>query len=245
MSKPRGTSGAASRCAARLSIGAALVLFASVGLADFKAAAPAGVDLTGYWKLNASLSDDAEKLLQERLDEQRREYERWMRKSARTDPLGIPPVGEPMPPANPEAGKSGEPPRAQPRARNRRLNELRRMLGMSDTLSVRQAAARVEIQSQWESRSFDAGSQTQVSMPTGELADSRVGWDGQWFVIERRTKRGPRVTEKYRLIAKTDQLESQIQWGGESPLAGIKVRRIYDRMLTPPPPPDPESGPVR
>ena len=119
------------------------------------------------------------------------------------------------------------------------------MLGISDTLQITQSGATIDIVSQVDTRRFEAGSRSQVSMPSGELADSAVGWEGPWFVIERRAKRGPRVIEKYRWLKKTDQLESQLAWGGESPLAGITVHRIYDRMLTAPPPPDPDSGPVR
>jgi hypothetical protein len=53
------------------------------------------------------------------------------------------------------------------------------------------------------------------------------------------------VTEKYRWLKKTDQLESILSWGGDTILSGIKVHRIYDRMSQPPPAPDPEQGPSR
>jgi hypothetical protein len=96
-----------------------------------------------------------------------------------------------------------------------------------------------------DSRRFEAGSRSQVSMPQGELADSDVGWDGEWFVIERRASRGPRVIEKYRWLKKTDQLESRLAWSGDSPLAGIKVKRIYDRVVGAVAPPNAELGPVK
>ena len=67
-----------------------------------------------------------------------------------------------------------------------------------------------------------------MSMPEGQLADSNVGWDGEWFVIERRVRRGPRVVEKFRLL-KTGQLEYLMNWGGDTELAGIKTRRVFDR----------------
>jgi hypothetical protein len=53
------------------------------------------------------------------------------------------------------------------------------------------------------------------------------------------------MSYRFRLLKKTDQIESIMNWGGDSPLAGIKVHRIYDRMLTAPPPPDANSGPVK
>ena len=59
--------------------------------------------------------------------------------------------------------------------------------------AIRQEGTTFDIVSAVESRRVVAGSRTQVSMPEGELADSKVGWDGQWFVIERRVRGGPRV----------------------------------------------------
>jgi hypothetical protein len=90
-----------------------------------------------------------------------------------------------------------------------------------------------------------AGSRTQVSMPEGELADSRVGWDGQWFVIDRSVHGGPHVVEKYRLMPKTGQLEYEMKWSGQSELAGMKIRRVFDRSTAAPPPADPAAGPTR
>ena len=222
---------------------AILLLSAAPSMAASGTAAPAGVDLSGYWKLNSALSDDAEQLLQQRLQEERKARERWLRQEGLSDPLGIPPID--APPVSEAAPVAATPARPQQRPRNRRNDELRRMLNISDTLTITQSGARMDIASQFDSRRFEAGSKSQVSMPQGELADMKVSWDGPWFIIERRAKRGPRVTEKYRWLRKTDQLESLIHWSGDSPLEGIKVHRIYDRMLTAPPPPDPDSGPVR
>lgn len=223
----------------------ALLTAAPSAYADYDSAAPAGVDLTGHWKINASQSDDAEALLQKRLAEERREREKWLRRARETDELGIPPIGmpPPAPPADPKAESRPQAP--VPQRRNRGVDELRRLLGISETLSVTQSGTQIDITSAVDARRFEAGTESQVSMPQGMLADSDVGWDGQWFVIERRVKRGPRVTEKYRWLKKTDQLESILSWGGDTILSGIKVHRIYDRMSQPPPAPDPEQGPSR
>ncbi len=209
----------------------------------YVAAPPKGVDLSGNWRVNAAKSDDAERLLQKRLDELRKERDRYLRDARRTDPLGIPPLGLPPLPPTEEGAK---PPSAPGQPRRPRTNDnLRRMLNISDTLVVTQKGATIDITSELDARRFQAGSNSQVSMPTGELADSRVGWDGEWFVIERKARKGPNVTEKYRWLKKTDQLESQIKWGGDTLLSGIKVHRIYDRMQHALPAPNPEAGPVR
>lgn len=222
-----------------------MLLLASIpAMAAYKADPPPGVELAGYWKLNTALSDDPEEMLRKRLEDERKERERWMRRAGRADPLGIPPPGEPLPGSD---ATPAPPPQNRPaqRPRNRRMEQLRQMLGISDTLAITRNGARVTIQSEVETRTFDAGTRSQVSMPQGELADSSVGWDGPWFVINRDARRGPSVTEKYRWLKKSDQLESTLVWGGDSPLSGIKVHRIYDRMDKPPPPPDPDRGPVR
>jgi hypothetical protein len=70
-----------------------------------------------------------------------------------------------------------------------------------------------------------------------------VGWDGEWFVIERRTRRGPRALEKFRIVPKTGQLEYFMAWSGDSELAGMKIRRFFNRRTEAPPAPNPDSGP--
>ena len=225
----------------------ACLLMVGTAMADFAATSSRAVDLSGHWKLNVALSEDAEAALQRRLDEERRKREAFMRRAQREGML--------FPPPDPDDDSTGATPPQEQRAnpqfpprrsslRQRREDELRKMLGISNTLDIVQSGGKITMESQVDARRFDAGSHSQVSMPQGELADSNVGWDGEWFVIERRVREGPRVTEKYRLL-KTDQLESTMAWSGDTVLAGIKVRRIYDRVTGVIPPPDPAQGPVR
>lgn len=222
-----------------------MLCITGVAFAASTAIPPKDANLTGHWRVNVAKSDDAEQMLQARLDELRKQSDRYLREANRTDELGIPPLGLPPPPPEeePEAkAPSGAPPQAR---RPRRNDNLRRMLNISDTLSITQTGAIVDIVSQLDTRRFEAGSRSQISMPSGELADSSIGWDGQWFTIERKAKRGPRVVERYRWLKRSDQLESEIRWSGDTLLSGIKVHRIYDRMASAPVAPDPNAGPVR
>jgi len=241
--------------------GSLLLLAQWPALAAYDAVSKQGVDLSGHWKLNAAASDDAEAMMQKRIAEEAKRRAAYMKRAREEGAFWLPPPeppGEPegeAPPggksdAKPDAKAGGEPPGAgrpgeRPRGRSRRYDGLRQMLGISNTLDITQSGTKVDIVSQVESRRFEAGVNSQVSMPGGELADSHVGWDGQWFVIERKASGGPRVTEKYRLLKKTDQLESVIAWGGDSPLAGIKVHRLFDRGVADTTPPNPEDGPIR
>src|SRR5687767_4559473 len=141
-------------------------------LAAYDAAPRRAVDLSGRWVVNEALSDDAEKMLSERLDEERRRYARDRRLEERTQPEGLPPplASEPPPPAR------------EPRPwQKRRLENFQRMLGLTKTLDIQQQDPSITITSGLESRRLTAGSHTQVSMPEGELADSSVGWDGDTF----------------------------------------------------------------
>lgn len=211
----------------------------------FDAVSKQGVDLSGHWKLNAAASDDAEALMQKRIAEEAKRRAERMKRDREEGAFWLPP--DPPPEPEREAGPDARPPRPgdRPQRRSRRYDGLRQMLGISNTLDITQSGSRVDIVSQVDARRFEAGVESQVSMPGGELADSRVGWDGQWFVIQRKASHGPNVTEKYRLLKKTDQLESVIAWGGDSPLAGIKVHRLFDRGVADTTVPNPDEGPVK
>ena len=230
-------------------VGTLLMLVQAPALAGFDALSRQGVDLSGHWKLNVAASDDAEALMQKRIAEEAKRRAARMKRDREDGAFWLPPD----PPPEPE-GETGpdakQPPVAarpgdRPQRRSRRYDGLRQMLGISNTLDITQKGSRIDIVSQVDSRRFDAGVESQVSMPSGELADSRVGWDGPWFVIQRKASHGPNVTEKYRWLKKTDQLESIIAWGGDSPLAGIKVHRLYDRGVADTTVPNPDEGPVK
>ena len=155
-------------------------------------------------------------------------------------PPGVPPPIDVDGPGTPR-----EPSSARRASMKRREENLHKMLAISDTLAIRQAGATLDIVTAVEARRVVAGSRTQVSLPEGELADSNVGWDGQWFVIDRRVRGGSRVLEKYRLVPKTGQLEYEMKWSGDSEIAGMKVRRVFDRVTVAPLPADPAAGPVK
>jgi hypothetical protein len=212
------------------------VAFSAVAL---EAVPSRNVDLSGTWQLNTALSDDARHMLAERQREERERYMQRRRQWERSLPPGTAPIDVDAP-ATPR-----EPSSARRASIKRQQENLYKMLAISDTLAIRQDGSTVEIVSAVESRRVVAGSRTQVSMPEGELADSTVGWDGQWFVIDRRVRGGPHVVEKYRLLPQTGQLEYQMRWSGESELDGMKIRRVFDRSRQAPPPADPAAGPTR
>jgi hypothetical protein len=207
--------------------------------AALDAVPPRPVDLSGSWKLNAALSDDAEHMLEELQRRQREQYMKWRRAQERAYPSNAPP------PIDVE-GTTQRGPSPSRRASIKRHQEmLQQMLAISDTLVIHQEGSTLDILSAVDSRRVVAGERTQVSLPGGELADSKVGWDGQWFVIDRSARQGPHVLERYRLVPKTGQLEYEMKWSGDSEIAGMKVRRVFDRVTVAPLPADPAAGPVK
>ena len=220
-----------------LLVGSCCAAFAALAL---EAVPARPVDLSGSWKLNAALSDDAEHMLEELQRKQREQYMKWRRAQERAYPSNAPP------PIDVEG--SGEPrgPNPSRRASMKRHQEmLQQMLGISDTLVIHQDGTTLDFLSAVDSRRVVAGSRTQVSMPAGELADSTVGWDGQWFVIDRSARQGPHVVERYRLVPKTGQLEYEMKWSGDTEIAGMKIKRVFDRITVVPLPADPAAGPVK
>lgn len=230
---------------ANVSIRLSSLLFVCTCCAAFAAAAldavpSRPVDLSGSWKLNAALSDDAEHMLEELQRRQREQYMKWRRAQERAYPPDAPP------PIDIEGGATARGPSPSRRASIKRHQEiLQQMLALSDTLVIHQEGSTLDILSAVDSRRVVAGSRTQVSLPEGQLADSKVGWDGQWFVIDRNARQGPHVVEKYRLVPKTGQLEYEMKWSGDTEVAGMKVRRVFDRVTVVPLPADPAAGPVK
>lgn len=211
-----------------------LIACCAPALAALRAQSERGADLSGVWVLNAALSEDPQEMLEDRLAKERDQMERMRRRERSSYPPGAPP------PIDVDAPISREP---RPWQKQRHENLLR-MLGITKTLRIEQSGASITIVSDVDSRRLVAGSHSQVSMPEGQLADSNVGWDGEWFVIERRARKGPRGVEKFRLL-KSGQLEYVMTWSGDTELAGIKARRVFDRVATQAVAPNPNLGPAR
>lgn len=197
--------------------------------------------LEGEWKLNAQSSDDAQQVLAAQLKREHDRMMKMMREMDRHSPMGLPPpdAARDMPPPSEDA-------RAQMRRRRAHEQEIQhRLLAISDWLRIEQDSTGIEVASAVEQRHVDPGTRSQVSMPSGELADERVGWDHDTLVIERETREGPDVVEKFRWLKATDQLEYRLAVSGDTELAGIKLKRVFDRNVAAPPPVSPVTGPVR
>src|SRR4029450_11870349 len=72
------------------SIALLLLVWCLPALADLRAEPDLPTDRTGSWVLNAAISDDPAQMLDDRLEEERRRYERWRRDMERNRPPGTP-----------------------------------------------------------------------------------------------------------------------------------------------------------
>lgn len=193
-----------------------LILLWAVPASSFDAQPRRAVDISGHWVLNTALSEDPWAMLLQRQAREDARYQRMRDRAVRQRPADeLPPIEAPQ--------------RPQQRPWQQRQEENhRRMLAISDYLRIEQDGRELRLTSEVESRRLLAGTRSQVSMPESQLADAQAGWKSDAFVIRRRTRGGPRVEERLRLLP-TGQLEYQMQWSGDTELAGIKARRVFDR----------------
>ena len=184
-------------------------------------------ELTGDWVLNAAASDPSP------LPPPRP-------RPAGDDPSrqvlhAIPPedsvLPDPVVEVDPATGQP-RPVRRRPPAwlfRPERLEALRVLLGDSPTLSIVQTTTYVDLRTSGTARSLELGAESQVSLPTGELADQRVRWRQGRLIVERRVPRGPKLVETYRLLPATDQLEVEVRRSADGGFPKLAWRRVFDR----------------
>jgi hypothetical protein len=188
------------------------------------------VSLQGLWQLNPAASDDAEQIIGNVIAEEEKERRRFRKQMERDDPRAMPDV---------------MPEHLYRERRGKHETELRNELGVTKVLKVTQNGPNLTLSTDSDTRRFEAGTRSQTSMPTGDLADARVGWDGEWFVIDRKVPGRMHQTERLRILKKTGQLEYITKWSGDTDLSGVKFHRIFDPLAADPNTPDPKIGPVR
>ncbi len=187
-------------------------------------ATAASADLTGDWVLNGTASQTLVP------------PPSAGRRGPAEGPGPMPPEDSvlPDPPARSDEDGSRPPPRRRAPSwliRPERLEAMRSLLGETRSLSIVQTPTYVDLRSELSSRSLEIGTESQVSLPTGELADQRVRWQGGRLVVERRVPRGVKIVETYQRLAATDQLEVTVRRSGgpDDGLGKVDLRRVFDR----------------
>jgi hypothetical protein len=197
--------------------------------ARFSEDAPAGVNLTGSWRLDHAASDDPDKILHK----MRAEAFRLMGRRA-----GAP---EPRPgmrggAAGVPQGPSAEDEVASQEARGVRIDPLQRSpmahvitetVARGDFLTIRQSPGQLVLDYGGTRRSFTPGQHSVVSTEGG-VGDQTSGWKGREYVIELRAQMGPAVTERYGLSSDGTQLIEKLHIGAAE-LHAVDLRRVYER----------------
>ncbi len=179
-------------------------------------------DLTGEWILDASASQSLAWPAAAPGDGERA-----------TDPMTPEDSVLPDPPLGPDEMRSSHRARRTPGwlLGTERRKALRTLFGETLTLSVIQTPTYVDLRTETGSRSLEIGAASQISLPTGELADQRVHWQGRRLVVERRVPRGVRIVESFQLLPDTDQLEVSVRrrGGPDDGLGKVNLKRVFDR----------------
>jgi hypothetical protein len=190
---------------------------------------PAGVDLSGSWKLDVAASDDPQKILEQ------------MRKDAIKILMRRPQQYAPMPgergaAGTPEAmqanGSYEEPPppempHGDPLRRSPMAHVIQDTVARGEFLSVRQGPGEFVLDYGTTRRSFTPGARSVVSMFNG-VGDQTSGWKGHEYYIQVRGQLGPDVTEEYSLSGDGRQLVAKLHVNaGELP--AVNYTRIYNR----------------
>ena len=70
-------------------------------------------------------------------------------------------------------------------------------------------------------------------VPGGELGERKCGWQGDTWVTEITAPNGVVRTNRYELKKEGRQLvmTSEIKGGKTEPLSGLRIKRVYDRVL--------------
>lgn len=187
----------------RTALLSAALIVSGATFAGLKATPPKGIDLSGAWKLNAELSDDPQKIMD---DMRARMQERRFRGKGTNDDM-----------ENTRAGGRPDP-----------RGMFRRELETKTEFKIQQQAQTFTLKSVNGTDSCKTKEKAQVSTFDGGLADRECGWSGKVFVIEIKPIEGPRRYERYELSQDGKQLITTTEIKGDR-LPGVKLRRVYDR----------------
>jgi hypothetical protein len=208
---------------------------------------PAGVDLTGSWRLNRDASQDPQALLAALSEKEMKRMRRaglddeepfsgeGGTSSRRDDPRGEGGSHGGGGGHESQAVSAGAAPAFQMRGgprnflRSRYGNALGARMG-GDGLSIEQSPTRFTIIRGDSRRSYTPGGHSVVSVADG-VADQNSGWKGREFVIDVRPQVGPHLTERFGLTA-DGRLVEKVSLA-EDGLPKLEFTRVYDRGAAP------------
>jgi len=226
---------------------ASLALLAGCASDRLERTAPAGVNLTGEWRFNPNLSDDADKLDTGEKPTTSPTPSHRPHGGGRGSGGGMPPIGTPpdsnydflptalvlpgieqtaqLPPATTSSSGSA----------NTRGATISRYLKAPVTMSIVQKESTVIIKANMADGTttadeFACGTQNNIPYGQDGTADRTVGWRGQVFVVTLAPKKGGFREDDFALDDDGRLIMTTFTKGGH--LGKIEIKRVYDRMAS-------------
>ncbi len=207
-------------------------LLAGCTLGRLESQAPAGVNLSGGWRLDRSVSDDPQKVLEHLRSEVARRFQRYVTQVQEAAPAvrpgsrgGSPAAAETAHEQQVEAAALQRP-RGDPLAGSPTLAAITARAAQGDLLFIRQTPDELVLDFGGARRSFVPGQRSVVSAQSG-VADQTSGWRGRSFVIELKPQLGPAVVDSYALSADGRHLTEKLHVGGSDFVPAVDLTRVY------------------
>jgi hypothetical protein len=207
---------------------AVLTVWAVVGCAgrSLKELPPKSVDLSGEWKLNTALSDDAQKTLQAQLRIMNERMERE-RGSQHMGPMRRPTEGMTRDTSGgAQPSEEERDPGGLRKIRKQREERFTSMIAAPERMSISLKGTRFTVKHDDTSDTYTAGSKSVVSFGR-DVADRTSGWSGSEFIVSTRGVEGGAKEERYALQP-DGRLVFFTKLSGDL-MPDVEVKRIYDR----------------
>jgi hypothetical protein len=180
------------------------------------AEAPAGVNLSGNWKLDHAASDDPQKTLAAMRAQVQKNTDRA--RSATEARTGVAS-------ADPDAPDTARGPRRDPLRRSPMAHVVSELIRRGDFITIRQTPSLMVLDYGGLQRSYTPGEKSVVSAEGG-VGDQTAGWKGREFVISIKGQ-NTTVSESYALSADGKQLIMKLHIA-PAELSAVTLTRIYN-----------------
>jgi hypothetical protein len=214
--------------------------------AELKHTAPAKVSLAGLWKINTQLSDDPHRAVEKKQSDSAGGSGAGGRPSGRSGggtrvgPIVID-AGDILDGVLGGSGSGGrtsgggggtsDRPAGDPEPASMRM-PLDSFLATVDQFEIAQQPDSLTVATVEETSTCKPADPGKAPVPGGELGERKCGWQGDTWVTEITAPNGVIRTNRYELKKDGRQLvmTSDIK-GGKTPLSGLRIKRVYDRVL--------------
>jgi hypothetical protein len=223
-------------------VAAAAILSLAVG-AEMKPTPPANVNLAGLWRINPDLSDDPRKAVERRRSDNvgggpARGGPARSRGGTRVGGIVID-TGDILDGVlgGTTSGSSGgggtnDRPAEDPEPVSMRV-PLDSFLATLEQFEIKQGQSSLTIATLEDESTCKPADPGRAPVPGGELGERKCGWQGETWVTQITAPNGVIRTNRYELKKGGRQLlmTSEIKGGKTEPLSGLRIQRVYDRVL--------------